>query len=890
MTAEQWEHIQTIFLAALTRPLADRGAFLDTACAGAPDIRREVESLLAEAEQPGPIDALANELVGPIAARWRTIHAAGDRVGAYRIVQEVGRGGMGTVYRAERADGQFEQQVALKVMRERAADEERAARFLHERQILARLAHPNIARLLDGGVTDDGAPFFVMEYVDGQPIDTYCDTHRLTIDERLDRFDDVGTAVQHAHQNLVVHRDLKPSNILVTEAGEVKLLDFGIAKLLEALPEEGPRTRTGLQLMTPEYAAPEQVRRAPITTATDVYALGVLLYELLTGRRPYRVAGKSPQAIEQTISETDPAPPSEAVRQTGDGHAISAARATTPDRLARRLAGDLDTIVLKALQKEPGRRYASVEALRDDVRRHREGVPVRARPNTLRYRAARFVRRHRTAVGAAALLGLTLLAGIVGTTWQALRASEQARLVAAERDRAQHVTDFLVDLFRAPDPSTSRGDTLTAYDLLDQGVQQVSRTLQGQPLTRAAMLNALGRTHVSMGQYGQAASLLDSALALRQRHGAPPADRAQSLSDRGLAATLQGDFAGAESLLTAAHRLYQHEAEGNEVHRARLLVRLANLYHETAVYDSSEHFYRTAVDLLGRTESAPPADHASALQHLALLLQERGRGDEAVPIFEEALAMQRTTLAAPHPEIALLLNDYGMTLQGLGRMDEAEAVLRESLAMQRAVFGPVHPQIVYTLTNLATVVDDYDLEAADRLMQDAQQAADSLFAPTNPVRIVTRGLRANVLRQKGALAEAQAVYREALRGAEQAFPAGHPRVAWIQVGLGGVLLERGRPAEAVSLLREGGMQLTEQFGATHPLTVRAQRGQADALIALDRHDEAEAVLRAQYDELVAADGASGDQAQATAQRLVALYDAWGRPSEADRYRAVLSGS
>ena len=256
MTAEQWEKIQTVFVEALTRPLTERPAFLDTACAGDPDIRREVEALLIEAERPGPIDALANELVGPLAARWRSVHEAGGRVGSYRIVREIGRGGMGTVYRAERADGQFEQQVALKVMRERAADPESVARFLHERQILAQLTHPNIARLLDGGVTDDGAPFFVMEYIDGKPIDAYCDVHRLTVGERLQFVMAVGGAVQHAHQNLVVHRDLKPSNILITDEGTVKLLDFGIAKLLEALPGDAPRTRTGQPLMTPEYAAP----------------------------------------------------------------------------------------------------------------------------------------------------------------------------------------------------------------------------------------------------------------------------------------------------------------------------------------------------------------------------------------------------------------------------------------------------------------------------------------------------------------------------------------------------------------------------------------------------------------------------------------------------------
>ncbi len=444
MTSQRWKQVTRLFTNALALPAEERAAFLAAECGSDDAVRAEVEALLAahhEAEtlqrfeEPAITQTQREELLDP--------PMKGRRIGAYRIVRELGRGGMGAVYLAERVDEQFLQQVAIKIIHRDVEFGDLQHRFQQERQILAQLNHPNIARLLDGGVSQDGRPYIVMEYVDGTPITEYCDAHGLSVMGRLELFQTVCDAVHDAHQNLVVHRDLKPSNILVSEKGRVKLLDFGIAKLLDQRGREKAvaRTQTHQYLLTPEYAAPEQVRGEAITTATDLYALGVNLYELLTGRRPYRLKGCSPATIEQIVCEEEPPRPSAIVLQSEQRkeaeeqyhpETTSQQRGTHPAALARQLQGDLDTIILKALHKEPPRRYRSAEQLADDLRRYREGRPVTAQPDTLAYRVRRFVHRHRSAVSAAALTVLLLLGAGGVTAWQAHVAQRQ-RAQAEER-------------------------------------------------------------------------------------------------------------------------------------------------------------------------------------------------------------------------------------------------------------------------------------------------------------------------------------------------------------------------------------------------------------------------------------------------------------------------
>ncbi len=452
MTPERWKQIEAVFEKALELPAAERTAVLERTCEADEDLRREVASLLSSHQQAGSfiehqsLFLLEEESDAPQAAL-----TPGQMVGRYKIDKEIGRGGMGAVYLAARADAQYQKHVAIKLIKRGMDTDYVIGRFRNERQILAGFEHPNIARLLDGDTIDNGLPYFVMEYVEGVPIDEYCDAHALSITERLELFRQASAAVTYAHRHLVIHRDIKPSNILVTDEGVPKLLDFGIAKILQ--PGGGAETiatATGLRLMTPEYASPEQVQGQHVTTVTDVYSLGVVLYELLTGHSPYRFKSRSLQDIARAVSETEPMRPSTMIDTVeeyaaGDNTApaartpelVSKSREGSPDRLRRRLRGDLDNIILMAMRKEPGRRYQSVEQFLEDIRRHLEGLPVLARKDTLTYRAAKFVRRNKVAAVAAALVLLTLIGGIIATTWQAHQAKVNEAIAKAQRTRAE---------------------------------------------------------------------------------------------------------------------------------------------------------------------------------------------------------------------------------------------------------------------------------------------------------------------------------------------------------------------------------------------------------------------------------------------------------------------
>ena len=637
-TPAEWARIEAILDEVLEIEPAARGEALERRCAGDAILRAQVERLLAadsDADQFLETPAMVYA-AGIVDAAASAIEAdepeqPGDRIGPYSLIREIGRGGMGRVFLADRADGQFEQHVALKLVRQGPSGGEILGRFLRERQILARLQHPNIARLLDGGVSADGRPYFAMEYVEGEPITAYCDGRSLDINRRLALFALVCDAVQYAHQNLVVHRDLKPSNTMVTSEGQVKLLDFGIAKVLH--PDEGPGegdvpkgaeatlTRLGSGPMTPEYAAPEQVRGEPVTTATDVYALGALAYELLTGRGPHQLSSLmhppkpgrrwTAAEVERAVTERDIARPSSAVGRTTlrassgkDGEkrnelapdAIARARGTDRRRLRRELRGDLDTIVMTALQKDPARRYASVGALVEDVRRYRSGLPIAARRDSVGYRTSKFVRRHAIGVTATVLVLLSLVGGLIGTAWQ-------ARVASREAAKAREVSRFLSSLFEVADPARTNAADITALDLLDRGATRIETELVGQPDVQADMMLLVGRIYRDLGVYDRAQPLLE-----RRWHCARPA----------------------------------------------------------------------------RDESSQAA--AEAMTELARFWQAKGRPEEAERLQRDVLAMRRNVRRTDHADVGKTLRDLAAVLASRGKLDEAEAFQREALALTR---GPV---------------------------------------------------------------------------------------------------------------------------------------------------------------------------------------------------------
>jgi serine/threonine protein kinase len=530
MSTIPWDRVRQVVDAVLDLPTTARSAFLDRACPET-SVRRYVESLVLSFEQ-------ANQFLDqPAAIRYaEAVNASaneswsGRRVGPYQIVNEIGRGGMGSVYLAVRVDDQYRKEVAIKVARVGFENSIALARFKAERQILADLEHPNIARLLEGGSTDDGQPYFVMEYIQGQPLDQYCDDRKLSVTERLELFRTVCSAVHYAHQKLVVHRDIKPSNILVTKDGAPKLLDFGIAKILapDATTPGADRTLTKVRVLTPDYASPEQWRGGAITTASDVYSLGVVLYELLTGHRPYRLAQRDPEEINRIVAECDPERPSSAVllaedlvesaglRTVRTPESVSATREGSPEKLRRRLSGDLDNIVLRALRKEPDRRYRSVENFAEDIRRHLENLPVSAHGDSFWYRAHKFVSRHRVGISAAAVAGLVLIVGTIVSVREAYVArSESARAERRFNDVRKLANSLIFEIHDSV--SAIPGTTATRKLIVERGLEyldSLSRESTKDTSLQAELASAYRR--IGEAQGGQfAANLGDTAGALK---------------------------------------------------------------------------------------------------------------------------------------------------------------------------------------------------------------------------------------------------------------------------------------------------------------------------------------------------------------------------------------
>jgi serine/threonine-protein kinase len=835
VTRERWAKLEPLLDQALDLDPEHRSSFLDTTCDGDPELRSEIERLLRSCEgAEGFLAESAFEVYAPLLADLGPDGTpAGARIGPYRITGETGRGGMGAVYVAERADDQYRRRVALKLIRRGLDEPHLVRRFLEERQILASLDHPNIARLLDGGVTDEGLPWFAMEFVEGLPIDRYCDEHHLPIDRRLGLFIDVCEAVQYAHRELVVHRDLKPSNVLVTEAGEVKLLDFGIAKLLEGGEAMG-LTQTGLRVMTPEYASPEQVRGERVSTASDVYALGVLLYELLTGQRPYRSAGRNPHELERSILEEQPGRPSSIVAQTDSPAA--AARGLSPERLRRRLRGDLDTIVLTAMHKEPERRYATAEQLGTDIRRYLDRQPVSARRDTWGYHAVKFVRRHPVGVAAAAAFVL-LLAGFGVMT------KAQATRTAHERDMAEQVSGFLVDLLRAPDPYLGQGDSVTVRELLDRAVERIDRELADQPELRADLLVVMGRSYEGLGLLDESRRVLESAIDLRQTTGEDFA-LAEDQILLGKVALLQGDFAIAESLgrasLFTTRRLFG-ERHTNVASHA---VFLGKVLSGTGRWEEAETLFREAV-AIQRTQSPdsvlPLTETLTSLSHIRWL---RGDPVEAEELYREALALGRATLGDEHPTVAKLYVGMGQLLHERGD-PSAEEILRHGLETSRRGVGDDHPNIAVAMTYLAEILAD-----------------------------------------KGDLAPAESLYRAALAAELRAQPSGSQFTALALSGLGRVVLDRGDAAGAEPVLREA-IAWHEKKASPAWQYAGEMRRIGTSLAAQRKYAAAEPLLLKSLDARSAQWGERHELTLDSVRALIEFYESWGKSEKAREYRARL---
>ncbi|MEM7788542.1 MAG: serine/threonine-protein kinase [Bacteroidota bacterium] len=704
---DRWPRVEALFERALDLARRDRDAFLVRETLDDPTIAEEVRALLdADIEAGAFFDRVA-QAVTP-----RDVLDAGELTGPYRVLDRLGAGGMGTVYRARRVDGAFEREVALKVFRTGGGD---VRRFLAERQTLARLDHPSIARLYDGGVTSDGRPYFAMELVEGQPITTYADTHELDVDDRLRLFQQVCEAVQFAHSRLVVHRDLKPSNVMVAEgddgAPRVKLLDFGIAKVLD----DPDLTVGGSVPRTPAYAAPEQVRGEEVTTATDVYALGVLLYELLTGRRPYRAADER-AAFERAILETEPTRPSTAVSAPTESDPPTLTLPAPSERLARRLAGDLDQILLKALRKEPPARYRSPEAFGRDIERHLDGLPVEARPESVGYRMGKFVRRHRGAVAAASVGLSALVVGLGVALWQ-------GQVAAVERDRAERASAFMVDLLGEFDPTRASGGRADPEAVLDQAVERIDAGLVGDPAVQAQLYDHVGQIYQTYARFDDAERLIRRALDLRRSlFGEADPSVVESLNHLAWLCFVRGDYDGADSLYARALAI-EEAASGRTTNAAAASIEGQGLLlRAQGAPQAAIPLVREALAIREAAPEATPTDVASTRNALAALYTLTGRHAEAVPLLEQVVAERRATLGR-HVHTAQALTDYGAALVAQSDFEAAAAIHREALAIRREHFGEDHTAVGNSLLLLgeATLLSG-DVERGLGVMGEAVRA------------------------------------------------------------------------------------------------------------------------------------------------------------------------
>ena len=839
------DQLEALFAQATSLAGEERSDFLERIAHANPPLGEELRSLVDADEQaqdfllpPSPPTTLL-----PDSEEIRDI-------GPYRLLSKIGEGGNSKVYLGMRIDAQFRRRVAVKIMG-LAAGAEQVRRFHAEQQILAGLEHPNIAHLYDGGSTDQGLPFFVMEYVEGEAIDLYCDHQRLSLEERIDLVREVCRGVQHAHQNLVVHRDLKPSNILVTPNGVPKLLDFGIAKSLnpEITNLGSPPTAPWDRMLTPQYASPEQICGLPTTTASDVYSLGVVLFELLTGLLPHRFHGMTASEMERTLAEAEPLAPSQAVRLELASHpdkqrSHAQARRLGAEGLAKRLDGDLDKIVLKSLRHDPQHRYGTVVQLADDLERYRQGKPVEARSPSLGYLARRFLSRHRRAVAVGALAVLLLLASAIGFATLAWKLRRERDRVAEERDRAQLYANLLEGVFEVSAPEQARGAQLTAREILDRAAERIRWLPSNQVSAKADLMATLGDIYRRLGLHEEAENLLLSAQELQRTHPTAPG-LPIILRNLGRLDFDRGDYAAGKARLQQVVAQSQARYGNDHLSVAEALFDLANGLQQSGDYDLAEATAAEAWQIQQRL-GASMSDQLASRMLLANLLMARGKVQEAIALQEDILDANRRLFGDDHFKVAAAMNDLAAALVSVGRFDEAETHYLEALKIRQRILEPSHPEIVQSLSNLTSLETYRD----------------------QPI-------------------QAAAYVSQALALAKESMGEDHPNLSFLHLGLASARLKLNDPGAAEAHARRSYELRRDAFGPHHTLTLRARLLLGKVTLGLGCLAEAEEHLLTVRDHLDPRSQNWLRDHEVLATALMELYRAKGDLELASRYEDEL---
>ncbi|HVE56088.1 MAG TPA: serine/threonine-protein kinase [Pyrinomonadaceae bacterium] len=809
MDENNWQNIKEIFLAALEKDTASRAVFLDEIGANDFALREEIESLLATHEE---LEDFIEEPAFQISEVFASgANQAEKHFGNYKIINEIGAGGMGAVFLAERDDGEFSQKVAIKIIRQAIAETELINRFKRERQILATLNHPNIAKLLDGGVSADGLPFLAMEFVAGEAITKFAERENLNLEERLKLFLKVCSAVQYAHRNLVVHRDLKPGNILVTREGEPKLLDFGLAKLLdENLSNDTSQTQTAFRALTPAYASPEQLKNEPITTASDIYSLGVVFYELLTGERPFHFEGKSLDEIIKTVTAFEPPLPS----------ANPKSKTRNP-----KLRGDLDNIALTTLRKEPARRYQSVEAFADDIERYLKGLPVSARSNTFKYRASKFIKRHKVGVLAASLIFLSLIGGIIVSVWE-------AQIARREKEKAERINAFLEQTLKYSDPILSslrkeRRET-TVNDVLDEAARRLdSGEFDNFPEVKSELERTVATTYFGQSKYAQARKHMEQyVILLKGLYGENhPKIIAGSVRWAGLLFA-KGEFDEAEKTYRRYLPLLKNEYKRGNINTEELADALNNFaYLRRTQGDSkeAESLFRETLELIPQLSVEARNSVATTRSTMASTIADQGRFDEALKTAAEGVEEYRQRGETDSPSYGFALTIYGGFLAEKGEFGNADTSLREAETIFRKFLSPANLWLGDNLRNQAISLYGQgkyseSIEQANTVLKIYDEGFGKYY-DNYPTVLIVKGLS---LAKIGQIPEGEKILREAVRLRNESLPKEHFWVAIANSALGECLTMQKRYEEAAPLLAESYENLKNSQGAENPRTQLAK--------------------------------------------------------------------
>ncbi len=784
---------------------SEREIFLNDKCGSDTELKNEILSLIHSFENKEDF------LEKPLTIDENTLESfqdpyIGKQIGSYLIDGEAGVGGMGIVYSGKRNDEEFEQIVAIKILKQGVTSEYLLKRFQVERQTLANLQHPNIARLLDGGRTDEGLPYLVMEFIDGIPITEFCNQKKLDIKKRLELFHKICTAVQYAHRNLVIHRDIKPGNILVNEEGNPKLLDFGIAKLIDEdlnEPAEG-LTRTGMWHLTPEYSSPEQINGEKITTASDIYSLGVLLYEILTGEQPYRITSSSPVAISKIITEENVLRPSEKIKQTSttrNSQGKDYYYSHNPEKTISQLKGDLDNIVFKAMHKDPEQRYSSVQDFMNDINRYLKGLPVTARKDTLTYRASKFIKRHKLGVALFILFNVLIISGVITIIYQGNIAATERDNAKTELKKFEEVNNFLLDMLSSPDPEV-KGRDVKVYDLLEKATKDADIKLKNYPKIKAAIKQTLGSTFIGLGEYKKAeALLLESLKSNKKLFGINSEETAKCFHQLGLCYDWIGNYQLADSFYKAGIYTYEKVSDEPLKGLADNLNDYGSMITNAGYYDSAAVMFKRALKIYALHDKEKGQKEAITINNLAVAMHHQNKVDEAEKYYLEAKDVLTKLYGINRPEIASIFNNLAFIYLDNKKYEQSEKAFEKAYEIKLALLGENHPSVGLAFINMGMlycIEEKYD--EADIPLHKAINLFLKTGATKDPLLAFAYYWLGRVYLESNKLTKSEKEFRNSLRIREEIFPEEDHRIWSVKGELGVCLVEQKKYFEAEKLL------------------------------------------------------------------------------------------